>query len=134
MLDLAWDDLICMIQLFRVSMSKLFGTFGVRGIANQELVPKLAFDLGIALATHLDGKGKIAVGHDNRTSSEMLEHALIAGLTAGGCEVLKLGLTPTPVLSFATRNFSCDAGVIITASHNPPEYNGIKFWDGEGAC
>jgi len=59
MLDLAWDDLICMIQLFRVSMSKLFGTFGVRGIANQELVPKLAFDLGIALATHLDGKGKI---------------------------------------------------------------------------
>ncbi len=133
MLNLARDDLICMIQLFTVPMSKLFGTFGVRGLANRELTPKLAFELGLALATHLNGKGKIAVGHDNRTSSEMLEHALIAGLTAGGCEALKLGLTPTPVLSFAIRHFSCDAGIIITASHNPPEYNGIKFWDSEGA-
>jgi len=114
-------------------MAKLFGTFGVRGVVNRELNPKLAFDLGSALATHLKGEGKVAVGYDNRTSSEMFEQAIVAGLTAGGCDALRLGLTPTPVLSFAIRHFSCDAGAIITASHNPPEYNGIKFWDAEGA-
>lgn len=114
-------------------MPKLFGTFGIRGLVNQELTPNMAFDLGLALATHLKNKGKVAVGHDNRTSSEMFEQAILAGLTAGGCDVLRLGLTPVPVLSFGTRHFSCDAGVIITASHNPPEYNGVKFWDREGA-
>lgn len=114
-------------------MPKLFGTFGVRGLANKEITPKLAFDLGLALSTYLKGNGKVAVGYDNRTSSEMFEQAIIAGLTAGGCDALRLGLTPTPVLSFAIRHFSCDAGIIITASHNPPEYNGIKFWDREGA-
>jgi phosphomannomutase/phosphoglucomutase len=116
-----------------MSTPKLFGTFGVRGLVNLELTPKLAFDLGLALATHLKGEGKVAVGHDNRTSSEMFEQAIVAGITAGGCDTLRLGLTPTPVLSFATRHFSCDVGIIITASHNPPEYNGIKFWDAEGA-
>ncbi len=114
-------------------MPRLFGTFGVRGLVNRELTPNTAFDLGLALATHLKNKGRVAVGHDNRTSSEMFEHAIVAGLTAGGCDVLRLGLTPTPVLSFGTRHFSCDAGIIITASHNPPEYNGIKFLDREGA-
>lgn len=114
-------------------MPKLFGTFGVRGVANQELTPKLAFDLGLALATHLGGRGRVAVGYDNRTSSVMFEQAIVAGLTAGGCDVLRLGQTPTPVLSFGIMHFSCDAGVIITASHNPPEYNGIKFWDRDGA-
>ena len=114
-------------------MPKLFGTFGVRGLVNQELTPNTTFDLGLALVTHLKNKGRVAVGHDNRTSSEMFEHAIIAGLTAGGCDVLRLGLIPTPVLSFGTRYFSCDAGVMITASHNPPEYNGVKFWDREGA-
>ena len=114
-------------------MPKLFGTFGVRGVVNRELTPKLTFELGLALATHLKGEGKVAVGYDNRTSSEMFEQAIVAGLTAGGCDALRLGLTPTPVLSFAIRHFSCDAGIIITASHNPPEYNGIKFWDAEGA-
>lgn len=111
----------------------MFGTFGIRGIANEELTPNLALRLGLALATHLGGEGKVAVGRDNRTSGEMLEQALIAGLTSGGCDVIKLGLTPTPALSFAVRHFSCDAGIIITASHNPAEYNGIKFWDSEGA-
>jgi phosphomannomutase/phosphoglucomutase len=114
-------------------MSKLFGTFGVRGLANSVLTPELAFKLALALATHLGEGKKVALGHDNRTSSEMLDQAVTAGLVAGGCDVLKLGVTPTPVLSFAVRNFSCDAGIIITASHNPPEYNGVKFWDNEGA-
>lgn len=114
-------------------MPRLFGTFGVRGLANVELTPKLAFDLSLALATHLGNRGKVAVGHDNRTSSEMLKHATVSGLVAGGCDVLEFGIVPTPVLSFGIKHFGCDAGVIITASHNPPEYNGIKFWSGDGA-
>jgi len=114
-------------------MPKLFGTFGVRGISNLDLTPKLTFELSLALATYLRNRGVVAVGYDNRTSSEMLEQATVAGLTAGGCGVLRLGLVPTPALSFAIGHFSCDAGVMITASHNPPEYNGIKFWDSSGA-
>jgi len=114
-------------------MPKLFGTFGVRGISNLELTSKLALQLGSALATHLKNRGKVAIGHDNRTSSEMLEQAVTAGLVGGGCNVVRIGLVPTPVLSFAIRHFSCDAGVMITASHNPPEYNGVKFWDSSGA-
>jgi len=114
-------------------MPKLFGTFGVRGISNLELTPKLVFELGLALATHLRGRGVVAVGYDNRTSNEMFEQATVAGLLAGGCDALRIGLAPTPVLSFAIKHFRCDAGVMITASHNPPEYNGIKFWDSSGA-
>jgi len=114
-------------------MPKLFGTFGVRGISNLELTPKLALQLGSALGTHLKNMGKVVIGYDNRTSSEMLEQAVMAGLVGGGCNVVRIGLVPAPVLSFAIRHFSCDAGVMITASHNPPEYNGIKFWDSRGA-
>jgi len=114
-------------------MPRLFGTFGVRGLANGEFTPELAFKLGLALSTHLGGEGKVAIGRDNRTSSEMLDYAFTAGISAGGCDVVRLGLVPTPVLSFGVRHFSCDAGVMITASHNPPEYNGAKFWDREGA-
>jgi phosphomannomutase/phosphoglucomutase len=114
-------------------MQRLFGTFGVRGISNVDLIPKLAFELGLALATHLRGRGEVAVGRDNRTSSEMLENAITAGLTSGGCNVVLIGLAPTPVLSFAIKRFRCAAGVMITASHNPPQYNGVKFWGNDGA-
>lgn len=114
-------------------MSKLFGTFGVRGIVNKELTIKTALELGQALATDLNNQGLVAVGRDNRTSGLMFEEALVAGLNSGGCDAIRLGLVPTPVLSFATRHFDCDAGVMITASHNPAEYNGIKFWDRDGA-
>ncbi|MEM2205108.1 MAG: phosphoglucosamine mutase [Candidatus Hadarchaeales archaeon] len=114
-------------------MPKLFGTFGVRGIANLELTPELAYKLALALATHLGNQGEVVVGRDNRTSSEMLEQAVIAGLTAGGCKVLDLGLVPTPVLSFGVKYFGGSAGVMITASHNPPEYNGVKFWEADGS-
>jgi phosphomannomutase/phosphoglucomutase len=113
-------------------MPKLFGTFGVRGVANVDLTPELAFQLGISLATYLGNRGRVAVGYDNRTSSEMLENACISGLLSGGCEVLRLGMVPTPVLSFGVTHFDCSAGVIITASHNPPQWNGIKFWKEDG--
>lgn len=113
-------------------MPRLFGTFGVRGIANRDLTPPLAFKLGISLATYLGNRGKVVIGYDNRTSSEMLENACVSGLLSGGCDVVRVGMVPTPVLSFAIKKFDCDAGVMITASHNPPEWNGIKFWKDDG--
>lgn len=114
-------------------MADLFGTFGIRGLVNEKVDSELALKLGQALATHLNGEGKVAVGYDPRTSSEMIEHAMVSGLISGGCDVLRVGMVPTPVLSFSANHLSCDAGVMITASHNPPEYNGLKFWDEEGA-
>lgn len=114
-------------------MSDLFGTFGIRGLVNDKVSPELSLKLGQALATHLKGEGKVAVGYDPRTSSEMLEQAMVSGLVSGGCDVLRVGMVPTPVLSFSANHLSCDAGVMITASHNPPEYNGLKFWDEQGA-
>lgn len=115
-------------------MPKLFGTFGVRGVVNQELTPEFGFEMGLALATYMKGSGKVAVGYDTRTSSVMFEQAITAGLISGGCDVVAIGTSPTPVLSFAIRHFSCDAGVMITASHNPPQYNGIKLWDSDGGA
>lgn len=117
-----------------ISIGKLFGTFGIRGIANEEVSPELAYELGLALSTMLgDENKKIAVGYDPRTSSVMLEHSIVSGITSGGCDAVRFGLVPTPVLSYGISHFDCDAGIMITASHNPPEYNGIKFWDGNGA-
>ncbi len=115
-------------------MPKLFGTFGVRGVVNQELTPEFGFEMGLALATYMKGSGRVAVGYDTRTSSVMFEQAITAGLISGGCDVAAIGTSPTPVLSFAIRYFSCDAGVMITASHNPPQYNGIKLWGSDGGA
>ncbi len=113
-------------------MGKLFGTSGIRGVVGEQLTPELALDLGLALATHLGGKGSVVLGKDPRTSSNMLESCLISGLLSGGCDVKRLGIVPTPAVSFAVRRLNAKAGVMITASHNPPEYNGIKFWGSDG--
>ncbi|MDI6884075.1 MAG: phosphoglucosamine mutase [Hadesarchaea archaeon] len=113
-------------------MGKLFGTSGVRGVVGEQVTPELAIDLGLALATHLGNSGSVVLGKDPRTSSDMLESCLISGLLSGGCDVKRLGIVPTPVVSFAVRHLGAEAGVMITASHNPPEYNGIKFWDSSG--
>lgn len=113
-------------------MGKLFGTSGIRGVINKDVTPELAIDLGLALATYLGNSGTIVVGKDPRTSSDMLESCLVSGLLSGGCDVKKLGIVPTPAVSFATRILDAGAGIMITASHNPPEYNGIKFWGRDG--
>ncbi len=113
-------------------MGKLFGTSGVRGVVGEQLTPELALDLGLALATHLGGEGSVVLGKDPRTSSDMLESCLTSGLLSGGCDIKRLGIVPTPVVSFAVRRLNAKAGVMITASHNPPEYNGIKFWGPDG--
>jgi len=113
-------------------MGRLFGTSGVRGIVNVDLKPELVLDLGLALATYLNNSGLVVLGKDPRTSSNMLEGCLVSGLLSGGCDVKKLGIVPTPAVCFATYHVGASAGVMITASHNPPEYNGIKFFGSDG--
>jgi phosphomannomutase/phosphoglucomutase len=108
-----------------MSARKLFGTNGIRGIVNKELTPEIAIKVGSAIGTFFKKKN-LLVGHDARTSGQMFSKAVIAGLTATGCNVYFTGMAPTPALQFAIKNHCMDGGVIITASHNPPEYNGIK--------
>lgn len=113
-------------------MKKLFGTSGVRGLVGEEITPELFMDLGLAMATQLGNSGTVLVGRDPRLSGEMLEDSLISGLLSGGCNVIRAGIVPTPVLAYATKALKARAGAMITASHNPPQYNGVKFWDSEG--
>jgi phosphoglucosamine mutase len=115
-------------------MTRLFGTDGVRGIANTELTPELAFRLGEAAGHFLGekGRGRIVVGRDTRRSGEMLEAALVAGICSGGADALVAGIVPTPAVALLVRELEADGGVVISASHNAPEYNGIKFFSREG--
>lgn len=108
---------------------RLFGTFGVRRKANEVLTPEFASKLAAAYGTLVNGS--VAVGGDTRTSTPMIKHAVISGLLSSGCRVIDLGILPTPAVQFAVRNYY-DGGVIITASHNPPQDNGIKFVDVDG--
>jgi phosphomannomutase/phosphoglucomutase len=108
---------------------RLFGTNGVRGIAGKDLTPELVFSIGKALG-HMR-KGRIAVGRDTRTSGETLGKALKAGLLATGCDVHDCGILPTPALQYLVRD-GYDGGAMITASHNPPEYNGVKIIEPDG--
>jgi len=107
---------------------RLFGTSGIRGIANKDITPSLAVEVGTALGTRI-GKGFIVVGRDPRLTGEMLEGALTSGIVSCGVDVKLLGIIPTPVLALVTRDLGAGAGVSISASHNPPEYNGFKIFD-----
>ena len=110
---------------------KLFGTSGIRGPIGTAVTADLALKMGRALSTLLGPGHDIVVGYDSRTSNQMLEKALIAGILEGGCDVLSLGMAPTPLVGYATMKLG-DAGVMITASHNPPQDNGIKVWNKNG--
>lgn len=117
-------------------MGRLFGTDGVRGVANTELTGELAFALGKAgayvLASEARHTPRILVGKDTRRSGEMLENALVAGICASGAEAFLAGVIPTPAVAHLVRKYGFDAGVVISASHNPAEFNGIKFFNAEG--
>ena len=116
-------------------MGRMFGTDGVRGIANKDLTSEMAYNLGRAGAyvlTEGAHKPKILVGKDTRISGDMLEAALVAGILSVGAEAIILGVIPTPAVAHLTRKYGADAGVMISASHNPVEYNGIKFFDNKG--
>jgi phosphoglucosamine mutase len=115
-------------------MSLRFGTDGVRGIAGSELTRELAFRLGEAAGASLcgGGGGRIVVGRDTRESGEMLETALVEGICSAGCDALLAGIVPTPAVAFLTCALGADGGAVISASHNPAEYNGIKFFNSDG--
>ncbi|WP_405098528.1 phosphoglucosamine mutase [Oceanobacillus sp. FSL H7-0719] len=116
-------------------MKKYFGTDGVRGVANESLTPELAFKLGRAggyVLTKEAEKPKVIIGRDTRISGHMLEGALLAGLLSIGAEVMRLGVISTPGVAYLTKSMSADAGIMISASHNPVEDNGIKFFGPDG--
>ena len=117
-------------------MARLFGTDGVRGVANEELTPLLAMQLGQAGATVLTRENEhrptIMVGCDTRISGDMLANALMAGICSVGANAVYVGVIPTPAVAYLTKKYKVEAGVVISASHNPVEFNGIKFFDGNG--
>ena len=117
-------------------MRRLFGTDGVRGIANAELTPELATSIGKALCTVLSSAGEyrptVLIGTDTRRSGEMLAAALAAGVCSAGGDIISLGTVPTPAVAYLVRKYELTAGVVISASHNPYEYNGIKIFSDEG--
>ncbi len=116
-------------------MGKLFGTDGIRGIANEELTCPLAYDVGRAITHHLNQENNqptIAIGKDPRNSSDMLEAALVSGILSVGGNVILLGVLPTPAVSLLTKQYHCNGGMMVSASHNPREYNGIKLFDKNG--
>jgi len=117
-------------------MGKYFGTDGVRGVANEDLTCEFAMQLGRAaaavLAAHKGTRPTVLIGKDTRISGDMLEGALTAGLCSVGVDVVSLGVVPTPAVAYLVKKYGADAGVMISASHNPFEYNGIKFFNGDG--
>ena len=117
-------------------MARMFGTDGVRGVANEELTPLLAMQLGQAGAYVLTRENKhkptIMVGCDTRISGDMLANALMAGICSVGANAVYVGVIPTPAIAYLTKKYKVEAGVVISASHNPMEFNGIKFFDGNG--
>ena len=116
-------------------MARLFGTDGVRGIAGEDLTPGMAMLIGRGAATVLTKKvtrPRILIGKDTRISGDMLEAALTAGLCSVGADVELLGVIPTPAVAYLVRRYQADAGIVISASHNPMEFNGIKIFNGDG--
>ncbi len=112
-------------------MGRLFGTDGVRGVANDELTPLLAMGAYVLTKENMH-KPTIMVGCDTRISGDMLANALMAGICSVGANAVYVGVIPTPAVAYLTRKYKVDAGVVISASHNPVEFNGIKFFDGNG--
>lgn len=119
-------------------MAKYFGTDGIRGLANADLSAELAFKAGRAVSIMLrrdcrkPGKPVVLIGRDTRISGTMLESALSAGIASAGCDVLLAGIVPTPAVAYLTKSAGADCGVVISASHNPAQDNGIKFFNREG--
>ena len=111
---------------------KLFGTSGIRGKIGSEVTCQLALNVGKSLAYYLGNAGTVVIGYDTRTTNVMLDQAICAGLLESGVNVVKIGMVPTPLVGYATLKLNADAGVMLTASHNPSQYNGIKLWNKNG--
>jgi len=114
----------------RVHQLKI-GVSGIRGVVGEFLTPNLACAFAQAFGTYV-GQGRVVLGRDTRSSGEMLEHAVTCGLLAAGCEVVKVGVAPTPTIQVYVEETRARGGIAITASHNPPEYNALKLFNREG--
>ena len=112
-----------------MAAEKLFGTSGIRGKIGSEVTCELALNVGKSLAYYLGNEGSVVIGYDTRTTNQMLDQAITAGLLESGVDVIKIGMVPTPLVGYATEKLNADAGVMLTASHNPSPYNGIKLWN-----
>lgn len=115
-----------------MAAKKLFGTSGIRGKIGSEVTCELALNVGKSLAYYLGNQGSVVIGYDTRTTNKMLDQAICAGLLESGVNVIKIGMVPTPLVGYATERLNADAGIMITASHNPSQYNGIKLWNKNG--
>jgi phosphoglucosamine mutase len=115
-----------------MAAEKLFGTSGIRGLIGSEVTCELALNVGKSLAYYLGNNGTVVLGYDTRTTNQMLDQAICAGLLESGVNVVKIGMVPTPLVGYATEKLDADAGIMLTASHNPSPYNGIKLWNRNG--
>ena len=115
-----------------MAAKKLFGTSGIRGKVGSEVTCELALNVGKSLAYYLGNQGTVVIGYDTRTTNQMLDQAICAGVLESGVNVIKIGMVPTPLVGYATEKLGADAGIMLTASHNPSQYNGIKLWNRNG--
>ena len=113
-------------------MQSIFGTDGIRGRFNEEITYSLAYKVGYALGSTLDKKNPILIGRDTRISGDILLQAIAQGINESGKKFINLGICPTPAIPFLIKQEKLSSGVMISASHNPPEYNGIKIFDHNG--
>ena len=110
-------------------MQSIFGTDGIRGRFNKEITYSLAYKVGYALGLILENKNPIVIGRDTRISGDVLLQAITKGINASGKKFINLGICPTPAIPFLIKQENLSSGIMISASHNPPEYNGIKIFD-----
>ena len=113
-------------------MQSIFGTDGIRGIFNKDITYSLAYKVGYALGLNLENKNPILIGRDTRISGDVLLQAITKGINASGKKFINLGICPTPAIPFLIKQEKMSSGIMISASHNPPEYNGIKIFDHNG--
>jgi len=113
-------------------MQSIFGTDGIRGRFNKEITYSLAYKVGYALGTTLEKKSPILIGRDTRISGDILLQAITQGINKSGIQFINIGICPTPAIPFLIKQGNLTGGIMISASHNPPEYNGIKIFDHNG--
>ena len=113
-------------------MQSIFGTDGIRGKFNEEITYSLAYKVGYSLASNLKDNNPILIGRDTRISGDVLLQAITKGINASGKKFINLGICPTPAIPFLIKQEKMSSGIMISASHNPPEYNGIKIFDHNG--
>ena len=117
---------------WNVIMGSIFGTDGIRGRFNEEITYSLAYKVGYALGSSLEKKSPIIIGRDTRISGDILLQAITQGINDSGKKYINIGICPTPAIPFLVKHEKLSSGIMISASHNPPEYNGIKIFDNKG--